>query len=485
MNRILITLGLPGAAALLGALSLSLWLGRDMDSVSEPMRVPLVQVPMIVPAKPAATAVPPAAPVKPAEPAKPAGSVLEASSSASAWPCFRGKDSDNVNKDTVRLSRDWEKNPPRLIWSVDDLGEGYAAPAVADGRVFILDYDQVARKDRLRCLNLEDGAPLWSHDYPVEVKRYHGMSRTVPAVQDGFVVTIGPHCHVRCLDAATGRLFWALDLVKDHGTVVPEWYAGQCPLIENGRAVLAPGGPEALLMAVECADGRVSWRTPNPKGWRMSHASVLGHVFKGRRMYVYASRGGVSAVDAGSGALLWEYTDWPKIIADIPTAVALSEDRLFIARAYEQGSLILRLREEGAEIRVELEKKLPRRIFGSDQQTPVFHQGRLYGVRPPRGELVCLDAEGAQLWASGPKLRFGYGPYLVADGLILVMDDNGTMTMVEASAEGYKELGRKKLLEGRETWGPIALVAGRMLVRDLRSERPNSSRLACYDIAER
>jgi len=71
------------------------------------------------------------------------------------------------------------------------------------------------------------------------------MSRTVPAVTDKLVVAMGPKCLVVCLDPATGRLLWGLDLVRQYGATVPPWYAGQCPLIEQDQIILAPGGKDA------------------------------------------------------------------------------------------------------------------------------------------------------------------------------------------------------------------------------------------------
>ena len=84
---------------------------------------------------------------------------------------------------------------------------------------------------------------IWAYRYPNEVKRNHGMSRTVPAVIDKYVVSLGPKCHVLCLDPADGRRRWMLDLVRQYGARVPEWYAGQCPLVETDW----PSGPRAIL----------------------------------------------------------------------------------------------------------------------------------------------------------------------------------------------------------------------------------------------
>lgn len=483
MKRVLITVGIPALFAVAGALALAQWMRQVAALPPEEPRVPIVHRPLHVP--PAAPS--PAQPAAPA-PAQPAPPVAQASDRPfeavpGHWPCFRGAEFDNVSKETTKLNRDWEKNPPRELWSVNDLGEGYAAPAVAGGRVFIVDYDQVGKNDNVRCFSLADGKPLWNSAYPADVKRNHGMSRTVPAVSSNCVVTLGPLCQVNAFEPATGKRLWGIDLVREYGTTVPEWYAGQCPVIEDGRAILAPGGSNALMLAVNCADGKVVWTTPNPKGWAMSHASILPHTFKGRRMYIYVSRGGVCGVDARDGALLWEFEDWRKIIADVPSAVAMGEDKLFVARAYEQGALILQLKEEGGTFGAELIRKLPRRIFGSDQHTPIFFGGHLYGARPPRGELVCLDPEGNQKWASGPEAKFGIGGFTLADGMIFIMDDDSTMSLVEAVPDAYRPVTRRKVLEGRETWGPVTVTGGRMLVRDTGTDRPNSSRMVCLDVS--
>ena len=43
-----------------------------------------------------------------------------------------------------------------------------------------------------------------------------------------------------------------------------------------------------------------------------------------------------------------------------------------------------------------------------------------------------MDLEGGELWNSGSD-RFGHGPYMIADGLILAMDNRGKLTMAEAT----------------------------------------------------
>ena len=72
------------------------------------------------------------------------------------WVRFRGQDFDNISKEPIRLIEKWGKNGPKILWKMS-LGEGHAAPAVYDGKVYLLDYDEAAKSDQLRCFLLSTG----------------------------------------------------------------------------------------------------------------------------------------------------------------------------------------------------------------------------------------------------------------------------------------------------------------------------------------
>ncbi len=391
------------------------------------------------------------------------------------WPRFRGPNFDNINRETVKLARTWGPNGPPELWGID-VGEGYAAPAVWKGRVYIVDYDRPNERDVIRCLSLADGKDIWRFSYPLYVKRWHGMSRTIPAVTDTYLVCVGPKCHVTCLDPVTGELKWAIDLVKEWGAVVPQWYAGQCPLIENDRVILAPGGT-AIMIAVDAATGKVLWQTPNPHGWEMTHSSIIPMEFKGRRMYVYCASGGVVGVAPDNGALLWETTAWKRRVI-VPSPVPMDSGRIFFTAGYNAGSMMLQLKEEnGALTAAPLLTQDPKG-FACKQQTPIVYRGHLYGVRYD-GQLACVDQDCTVMWESGSSHTFGeYGPFMIAQGLLYVMNDDGGLFLVEATHTGFKQFSQAQVLEGHESWGPMALAGGRLIVRDM-------TRMVCLDVAEK
>jgi outer membrane protein assembly factor BamB len=389
------------------------------------------------------------------------------------WPQFRGPKRDGISRESLTLNRHWSASPPRLVWTVD-VGEGYAGPVISQGRVYLMDYDRDKQQDALRCLSLADGREIWRYAYPIAIKRNHGMSRTVPALASNLVVAIGPKCHVLCADATSGELHWTLDLVQQFGATIPPWYAGQCPLIEGDKVILAPGGKSDLLVALSLQTGEVLWRTPNPRGWKMTHSSIMPLQFGSRRLYIYCGSGGVAAVSADDGALLWDSTEWRISIANVPSPVALDDGRVFLTGGYNAGSLMLQFAEQDGKVTAKSVFRIAAEEFGATQHTPILHNGHLFGTRAD-GEFVCLGLDGKVVWSSGPNTNFGLGPWLLAGDVIFVMNDTGKLTLVEASTSGYRELGTAEVLKGHDAWGPMALAGGRLLARDL-------TRLVCLEV---
>jgi outer membrane protein assembly factor BamB len=390
------------------------------------------------------------------------------------WPQFRGPNRDGISPETTPLARSWDAAGPRQLWAVD-CGEGYAGVAVRDGRVYLMDYDYDKKQNALRCLSLADGGEIWRYAYTLPVKRNHGMTRTVPAVSDKFVVAMDPKCHVLCLDAATGELRWGMNLVAEFGASVPPWYAGQCPLIDGKTVILAPGGHEAMLAAVDLETGKPLWRASNPHDWKMTHSSIMPMEFVGRRFYVYCGSGGVAGISAQDGTLLWETGAWKISIATVPSPLVLEGGKILLAGGYNAGSLLLQLQDQGGKLVPQTLWKLGPEVFGATQHTPIFHDGRLFGTRP-NGQFVCLGLDGKVLWASPVGDPFGLGPFLFADGLFFVMNDSGKLSLVEESSTRFHLLAQAQVLQGRESWGPMALVGGRLLARDF-------TRLVCLDVS--
>jgi len=412
-----------------------------------------------------------------------------------SWAGFRGPGGQNVSDDMTVLARSWPAAGPPVLWSLK-VGEGHAGCAVLNGRIYLQDYDATRRRELIRCLSLADAGDIWQYGYRMPIKRSHGYSRTVCAVTDEYLVSMGAKCHVTCLDANNGRLRWDVSLVHEYGTTIPQWYAGQCPLIDDGNAILAPCGSvveaedangqpvsrgrSVLMTAVNCKTGKVVWEVPNDDGWQMTHSCIAVMELEDyTKIYVYCASGGAVGVAAADGRLLWKTTEWKVEFANVPTPVPIGEDKVFLSGGYGAGCMMLQVIKEGDRYVPRVLWRRPPAVFGSQQQTPIFYKSHLFGTRSD-GRFVCLSTRGEPVWISGGKHKFGKdgGSYVIADDLIFALNDDGVLTMMEATPQAYKPLAQAKILPGHHSWAPMALVAGRLLARD-------ETLLVCLDVARK
>ncbi|MBN2632079.1 MAG: PQQ-binding-like beta-propeller repeat protein [Bacteroidales bacterium] len=410
------------------------------------------------------------------------------------WPRFRGIHFDNISRDSTPLAESWDSAGPPVVWKVT-LGEGYAGAAVSRGRVYVMDYNERRKADMLRCFSLKSGTELWRRWYYADMKRNHGYSRTIPAVTDDYLVTIGPRSHVMCVNPVSGDLLWTIDLEKEYGIpgdekgrITPDFYSGQCPLIDNGVAILAPGG-RAIMTGVDCATGKVLWETPNPDLFRMSHGSIIPMIIHGRRMYVYNAVGGVigvSAEDADRGQLLWETKEWsPPTTAASP--LLLEDNEIAVFGSYGAGGARIKIGFDGSEFTARVvESHRASEGIASDQQTPIIKDGHIWSVAPENAgplkkQLVCYAVSDLTkpVWTSGKENRFGrgLGPYIISGDRMFLLDDDANLFLLNLAGPSATIVSKARITTGVEAWGPMAIAGRYLIMRDSRT-------MVCLDIGK-
>jgi len=408
------------------------------------------------------------------------------SSSSGSWPRFRGSDYNNITKDPVPIPDRWPENGPPIIWQIK-VGEGHAAASIHNGKVYLLDYDEEIRADALRCFSFDTGEELWNRWYNVIIKRNHGMSRTIPSVTDDYVISIGPRCHVMCCESNSGELLWTLDLVKDYGAEIPQWYTAQCPLIDGDMAVIAIGG-ESLMMGIDCKSGNILWKTPNPNKWKMSHSSVIPATIHGQKMYIYLAVGGSCGVAADGdhrGEILWETSEWsPTVIA--PSPLYIGNNEILLTAGYGAGGGRLRISKSGNEFHADVtEVHSPKEGLSSEQQTPILSGEFIWTINPKdagalRSQLACYHVSDLRnpVWTSGKENRYGLGPYCIIGDKMFLLNDDAELFMFRFNTNSVIILDKFKVLEdGADAWGPMAFADGYLIIRDSRN-------LLCLNIGE-
>jgi outer membrane protein assembly factor BamB len=398
---------------------------------------------------------------------------------AADWPQFRGPDRNNISRETGLL-RNWPAGGPKVLWETS-VAQGYAGAAIKNGLVYINDYDESTKEDLIRCLSLENGKEVWQYRNKVVIRPNHGITRTVPSVGDKLVFSLDPKCRLFALDAKTGDIVWQKNLVQEYKTLIPQWYAGQNPLLDGDRVLIATGG-DSLVVALDQATGKEIWKSANPENDVMSHASLMPATIGGVKQYLYVTMNKVVGVAAADGKLLWT-SPFPGRMAVSPSPVYVGNGKVFVTSAYEVGSAMYQVQKTAAGFTAQKLFELTSKQFNSEVHTPILHKNHLFAVGSKnKGQFTCLDLDGNIVWqspaSSESRLTFEMGGFLLADGMFFALDGlTGTLRLIDANITEYKELASAQILEGHDVWAPPALSNGRLIIRDL-------GRMVCLQVGK-
>ena len=401
-------------------------------------------------------------------------SLSVASAFAADWPQYLGSNRDGKSTEKGIL-RTWPEEGPKVLWTVA-VGVGYGGPAVRDGKVYLLDRDENVG-DNFRCLDLSSGKELWNFAYAAPNKFNHPGSRTTPTVDGDNVYTCGPLGDLYCLNTGTRKPVWNKNIWKDFGgDQLPRWGITQNPLIYRDLLIVAPQTSQTGVVAYDKLTGELKWKAPALSGnagyVTPSIVKVNGEdhlimitasIGRGRS----ASGGTVYGIDPLSGKILWDYGNWQCGIP-IPDAVGAGEGRILITGGYSAGAAMIKVqkKEDGSYEVSELYKNPD---FGSHTQPPILYKGYFYAqytINERSDGLVCMSVDGKVQWKTGEDPLFNKGGSVLADGLLLSVDGNTMLYLIEPDPSGFKPLASAVLLEPGENWAPIALVDGKLLIRD-------------------
>ncbi len=393
---------------------------------------------------------------------------------AADWPQYFGPKRDSASAEKGLL-RAWPKEGPKVLWTAS-IGIGYGGPIVSGGKVYLLDRDDKVG-DSLRCFDFSSGKELWSFAYGAPGRFNHPGSRTTPAVDGGNIYSCGPLGDLYCINTSTRKPVWNKNIWKDFGGgELPMWAITQNPLIYGDLVVVAPQTSQTSVVAYDKMTGEIRWKSPvlsgaagyvSPSIVKVGGEDHLVMILAGKGFGRSASGGSVNGLDPRSGKLLWTYGNWQCGIP-VPHAVDAGEGRALITGGYSAGAAMIKIQKkaDGSYEVVELFKNAN---FGSHTQPPVLYKGHFYSqytINERSDGLVCMSMDGQVKWKTGENPEFNKGGYVLADGLLLSFDGSTMLYLIEPDPSGFKPLASAELLTPGENWAPLALVDGKLLIRD-------------------
>jgi len=417
---------------------------------------------------------------------------------AEDWPQWMGPNRDSVWRETGIV----ETLPDRITakWRVP-IEWGYSGPAVAEGKVFVMDYvkasgkitnnagrrDELTGKERVLCMDAETGNLLWKHEYdrPYSLS-FPGGPRCTPAVDGDFVFTLGAEGDLCCLTADEGKVVWSKSFAKDFGSKTPPWGHSAHPLVDGDRLFCVVGGEGSVAVAFDKKTGRELWRAMTAPEPGYCPPSMIEHA--GVKQLIVWHPLSVNGINPETGDVYWS----------IPLAPSY---RMSIAAPRKHGDLLYAcaMKVKAAMIKLDSTKPAAEEVWRGGireavyaaNTTPFLENGMIYGVDCDTGSLIGARIEdGKRMWesfkptSSQPRPRHATAFLVKHEDRFFIVSETGDLIIAKLSPEGYEEISRQKLLEPTNTcfgrkvvWSHPAFAQKCIFAR-------NDEEMICVSLAE-
>jgi outer membrane protein assembly factor BamB len=379
---------------------------------------------------------------------------------AADWPQFLGPKRDNTTPEEVSP---WT-GELKSLWKMP-VGEAHSSPVVVDGIVYIFAQPKGANTDALSAFDAKTGELKWKNEYdrPQFKPLFGNGPRSTPVVGGGKVFTFGGTGVLACWNAKTGEVAWKVDTLKEFKANNLFFGISTSPImVGEDKVAVMVGGKGAGVVAFDVNTGKTVWQaTDDP-------ASYSSPVLVNKQL-VFLTGANLLGLSL-TGEKLWSVPFKDSLNESSTTPVVLGD--VVIGSSVTAGTIAVRVNEQ--EGKFSTEKVWDKKSLTCYFSTPVAAGDYLYMVNGAASlknatiTLRCVEAKtGNVAWE---KKNVGkYHAAIIRCGSVgkerlLMLDDNGFLTLFEADPKEYKELSRSKVCG--TTWAHPALVDHHLYLRD-------------------
>lgn len=282
--------------------------------------------------------------------------------------------------------------------------------------------------------------------------------RGTPTIDGDRVYSEGANGDITCMDAATGRTNWHVNLIEDFAGRRPNWGYSESPLIMNEMLIATPGGIQGTVVALDKYTGKTLWQSDGVTEAAHYSSPIITEIH-GAPTIVQFAKESVFGVTPDQGKLLWKYDGANNGTANCSTPI-VDNNHVFVASSYSIGgglAEIVQADDSQSTEEIWFERKMTNHHGG------VVKVGDyLYGFG---SSLLCLDfMTGDIAWQDR---SVGKGSLTVADGMLYLLSENHEVALAEATPEEYREHGRFEIPNrGRKSWAHPVVTGGVFYIRD-------------------
>jgi outer membrane protein assembly factor BamB len=383
------------------------------------------------------------------------------------WPQWRGPKRDGISAERG-LMKEWPPAGPPVAWRAADAGTGYSSFSAAHGRIYTLG----ARRgtEYLMAYDAATGKKTWEIAHGRQFSNDRGDGpRSTPTVDGDRLYTFGGSGDLSVVEAATGKVFWKINLLEKFGGSNIQWGLSESPLVLSDRILVSPGGRGAAIVALGKTDGSVIWKSQSDEP---GYSSAVLHEAGGVREAIYFTAERALGIDVETGKLLWSYDRVANRTANIATPIVRG-NFVFLSSAYGTGAALLELTPGSKSIAA-------RQVyFTGDMRnhhaSSVLIGDYLYGFSDSILTAMKFDS-GQVAWRDR---SVGKGSLVSADGRLYLYSEQGVVGLAEANPGSYREHGRFQITTGSApTWSHPIVSNGKLFIRD-------QDNIYAYDVRQR
>ena len=292
--------------------------------------------------------------------------------------------------------------------------------------------------------------------------------RGTPTVDGDRLYAEGGNGDLVCLESATGKTIWYVNLRTDFGGGTPGWGYSESPLIVDDLVIVTPGGKGGTLVALNKLDGKLVWQSKEVTEGAHYASPVIAEINGARQIVQFANQS-VFGVSLTEGKPLWSYKAPANGTANCCAAI-VEDNFVFASSSYGVGGGLAKITGAGS-------TQVAEEVY-FEKKMSCHHGGIVkvgdYMYSAGAGPLICMEFKTGKIaWQSRSA---GKGSLCVADGMLYILGEGHEVALAEATPEGYREHGRFQVKgHGRPAWAHLIVTGGRMYIRDQES-------LTAYDV---
>jgi outer membrane protein assembly factor BamB len=381
---------------------------------------------------------------------------------AADWPQFLGPNRESVSPDTITP---WTGDF-KPAWKAE-VGEAHSSPVVAGGAVYVFYKLKGKDAEALAAFDAKTGDKKWEKSYDRDkfFSLFGNGPQGTPTVAGGKVFTYGSTGVLTAWDAKSGDILWKIDTKTDFKAPALRFGVATSPTVVGDKVVVMVGSKGAGVVAFETTTGKVAWQATDDPA---SYASPLP---VGDDL-VFLTGSNLRSLAGATGKENWAVPFRDRLNESSTTPTKAGD--LFVASSVTAGSIAVKPGPEKPET---VWKKPALTCYFSTPLAVGKHLYMLNGVASLTNATITLrcveSATGKVLWEKPSVGKYHAAVVRTAGDKLLMLDDNGYLTLFQPDDKEFKQLARSKVCGG--TWAHPALSDQRLVIRDDRE-------LLCFEM---